>query len=885
MKRITIAFFGVTATSLGSLVATMIPQLGIHAGGTILPAAGVAGAAGMSAVLLLKRKRISFLLGVKGRQISSDSALSALLGIEWIEARGNTILAKARGSEKIVAHCYVKISQPPYLVEDLDINKKLYFLQSFTRFLASQDPTFEIIARLSKINADIYTKSIYKQIEDLRLSQSFEGQEGSPAAEYRLKYLERLAKRLSEGEGARDCYWLMHVMAEDKDKEEAVREVSANTKSLISSLEVSLGVKGKWLKDEESVRAMREFFRGSCIVRPRNSQPTLVWELAYFAPITRLGLPAADKILSGVYLGNSGSTPIFIDLQKYMGPHVLISGVTGSGKTYSLAVLLIRHHLQFGAKILILDATGQHAKWVRTHGGKVVDLRNVGINPFELGPETLTAKIQQTVDAFNVICEFDSINQRNAFAECITRAYKSNGFKIDDPTTWNNKAPTLLDIIDLLRADVSHASGVTKGTIESLLRRLDMMTGGAFGIFAKSTISFGDLIEGFTCLDLSGIASQRLQSLLSWSALQYLDSVMRIEGPRNKIELIVALEEIWKVGNEETGIPVKLAKEARKYGWALFSTVQDPLRDVAEPVLTNAGTIILHRTDNPRYLQYWKKRFELTDNEISRLRHLPAGEALVKISLDERPFFVKVDAEELQNDSNLILQNEQENIQPTLEKADSNRGDQAAYSDQMEEMVMGSISNKVMPITELLQELKLNKYQLSKIQGSLVKKGKVKIIRLPTLELKGRRPIALVSAEAVAQAGRKGGIAHRYAIDLLADKLQKLGKIVQKEFPIENGRAIDLVVDGEIAIEIETGKSDIVSNIKKLQDSSFSRKIIVCIDKSLKEELSKQNFVGIEIIRFSQTVQAIQESVSSPAGRPISTSIVTNKPNDVVPAK
>jgi hypothetical protein len=44
---------------------------------------------------------------------------------------------------------------------------------------------------------------------------------------------------------------------------------------------------------------------------------------------------------------------------------------------------------------------------------------------------------------------------------------------------------------------------------------------------------------------------------------------------------------------------------------------------------------------------------------------------------------------------------------------------------------------------------------------------------------------------------------------------------VEEEYPIGNGETVDLVIGKNVAVEIETGKSDAIRNIRKCLDVGF----------------------------------------------------------------
>src|SRR5438093_4567965 len=185
-------------------------------------------------------------------------------------------------------------------------------------------------------------------------------------------------------------------------------------------------------------------------------------------------------------------------------------------------------------------------------------------------------------------------------------------------------------------------------TVMTLIDRLQVLASGPFGIFGKSTVSIASLTQGFTCIDLSKITSISLKDMVSWTMLQNIDSRMRVDGVQEHLRLIIALDEAWKLCRSESSLPVTIIKEGRKFGYSLWVASQDATADLAESILANAGTVVMFRTQHPKYLNFFKSAYGLNEQELSRVQNLSVGEALVKLGDDPRPFFVKVEMEEIE---------------------------------------------------------------------------------------------------------------------------------------------------------------------------------------------------------------------------------------------
>src|SRR5947209_4554526 len=394
---------------------------------------------------------------------------------------------------------------------------------------------------------------------------------------------------------------------------------------------------------------VKEFFRASSVVSPSKTFRVLTWDLAYLVPLTRPRLPPFEKMLAGVYIGRTyGGMPACLNINSYSNPHGCTLGASGAGKSTFIKAFLVRTRDLLQIPVIIIDYAGEYRDWVLSRNGTVIDFSKDTINPFELGLATLADRIRQVVDSFDHNCDFRTVNQKNAFAWYVARAYGDKGFKPMEKETWKGEPPTIQDIILLMEQDVDHLKPMKQVTVLSLIDRLQAVASGAFGIFGKSTVSINALSQGFTCVDLSKITSSSLKDMIAWTILQNLESEMRVHGIQDEVKLIVALDEAWKLCRREDSLPVVLCKEGRKHGLSLWTSSQD-VPDLSESILANAGTAVIFRTQHPKYLNFFKSAYGLNEQEISRVQNLSVGEALVKLSDDPRPFFVKVEMEEIED--------------------------------------------------------------------------------------------------------------------------------------------------------------------------------------------------------------------------------------------
>src|SRR3989442_2161024 len=740
MVSIKILFLAVAVATISLLLGQVRMSSAVN--GYVAVTIGVTAACvGSTSIVFLERRRRGFYAYVKNQTVGT-SQIPGLLGIRNLKIKDDYVCVQDENG-RLVVHAYIRIRDIPFLIDDLDQNRRSLLIGNFVRLLGTLGFTFEIIPRIIPISSEAFLKSVGKQIEDQKLVASSEGALVNPARQARIQRLQRIYDRMAKGERAKDIGFLAHVMVDGHNETQLLSELETNVKTLISALESTLGIKAERLRGYDMYRTVTEFFRASSIVIPSKTFRVLTFDIAYLIPLTRPKLPPVEKILNGVYVGRTyGGMPVCLDLNSYSNPHGCSVGASGAGKSTFIKTFLTRCHDLEQIPVMIVDYAGEYKDWVLSRNGTVVDFSKDTINPFELGSATLADRIRQVVDSFDHNCDFKTINQRNAFTFYVTRAYKEKGFKPTDRETWKGEPPTVQDIIRLMEQDLDHLKPMKQVTVLTLVDRLEAVASGSFGIFGNSTVSINALTRGFTCIDLSKVTSSSLKDMIAWTVLQYIDSAMRVDGTQSRVRLIIAIDEAWKLCRSEAGLPVAIVKEGRKFGYALLVSSQDATADLAESILANAGTTVIFRTQHPKYLNFFKSAYGLNEQEISRVQNLSVGEALFKLSDDPRPFFVKIEMEEIEPEQAISTEKPIPPDNPSQILASSEQTEQAlidlasdkdGLSDVERSILELAAEDRILTISELYLRLGISDYQANKSKNAIVEKGFVTPARLPRL--------------------------------------------------------------------------------------------------------------------------------------------------------
>jgi hypothetical protein len=97
------------------------------------------------------------------------------------------------------------------------------------------------------------------------------------------------------------------------------------------------------------------------------------------------------------------------------------------------------------------------------------------------------------------------------------------------------------------------------------------------------------------------------------------------------------------------------------------------------------------------------------------------------------------------------------------------------------------------------------------------------------------------------ESDRLGGPEHRYWKQRIAEHLRSLGYEVTVEAPLGGGKTVDLLAmrnGRRIAIEIETGKSDVAANVGKCLEAGMNPIFVVATTLRARGELLR--VVGIQ---------------------------------------
>jgi DNA helicase HerA-like ATPase len=312
--------------------------------------------------------------------------------------------------------------------------------------------------------------------------------------------------------------------------------------------------------------------------------------------------------------------------------HVLVAGVTGSGKSNTIFRLLREAHRR-GVGFLVLEPAkaeyralmGDPAVGSEIHVFTPGDERfaPLRINPFEV-PRGIT--VMQHVDllrsvfgaSFGMWSPLPQILER-----CLHEIYEDLGWSLaenanarlseeDDPAAAFPTLSELVTKVEDVLPTLGYDEKVTGDMQAALVTRLDGLRRGGKGrmLDVRRSIPMSDLLTAPTILELEWMGDDDDKAFLMALLLVRLYEHRRAEGERDELLHLLVIEEAHRLlsatagrRSEEEADPrgkaaeafSQLLSEIRAYGQGVVIADQVPVRLIPD-VLKNTGLKIAHRT-------------------------------------------------------------------------------------------------------------------------------------------------------------------------------------------------------------------------------------------------------------------------------------------------
>ncbi len=347
---------------------------------------------------------------------------------------------------------------------------------------------------------------------------------------------------------------------------------------------------------------------------------------------------------NGIFVGKTKvlGVPFYWTFKRTSNPHIVIVGITGSGKSYFVKTFLMRASLVWETNAIIIDWAGEYKEWVKQTGGQVISLgKGSYLNLLDLGGMKPNSRIKQIMSSLKILTDVGNYPEQYRLTEqAIEKAYLNAGFKLSEFKQIDGlgnalKPPTLKEVQKILEDLLEEGTYPFPAELENAIYKIKKFTREGEDFFARqSTIDLEILNKrGLIDLDLSGLPDETFRALAALSILQFLKEKMRFEGwEKSKgLKTLVVLDEAWKISQDENSDVVMIVREGRKYQFGLIVASQNPT-DICEPIFSNVGTTFVLRIKFEKYLTYLQNTLNFSDYIRSEIAKLGVGQCAVNMA-------------------------------------------------------------------------------------------------------------------------------------------------------------------------------------------------------------------------------------------------------------
>ncbi|WP_456466882.1 ATP-binding protein [Methanopyrus sp.] len=380
-------------------------------------------------------------------------------------------------------------------------------------------------------------------------------------------------------------------------------------------------------------------------------------------PVYKLPEPELEDLFSSgeLYVGRlkDSRARIFLRLNELLTLHCAVLGMTGSGKSYTVGVL-IEEVVERGVPVVVIDPHGEYTS-LREPSPDRERLERWGLEPKGLDDVVVFApEGSDGVRDYSITIDTTKLGQEDfevLAPELAKRRAAPNvlGQVLKELRRRRNeegKKYSLEDVVELLErhAERARAAGdmAEYQAARAAIRDLKPLL--RYGIF--KTQESPDLKrhvrpERVLVLNLRGVPDRAQQIVVT----HFLRRLFDLRSKDRIPPVFVVLEEAHNfapAGEERTTSKTSLsvirdfAREGRKFMAGLCVVSQRPGR-VDTTVLSQCNTMIILRTANPDDLENIRKSGEgITKEALERIKGLPTGTAFITGSAINIPAFVDI---------------------------------------------------------------------------------------------------------------------------------------------------------------------------------------------------------------------------------------------------
>jgi hypothetical protein len=586
------------------------------------------------------------------------------------------------------------------------------------------------------------------------------------------------------------------------------------------------------------------------------------------------------EIPIGQVLYNDKKLHTFSLRKNELSQHIAIFGRSGSGKTNTVRTIL-RALIQQKIPFLIFDWKKDYSQMdfqqtfpnTSNNDFLVLPIGKPHANSLRINP--LIPPQNTPLDVWSKkLCEtlthaylggpgFESI-----FLKAIDHCYKEyNTYET------NTSYPTFLDVKEYIES-MSY-TGREALWMQSVMRTISSICYGGMNqtINHLKPMDINELLTKNVILEMEGISNNDktflIETILLWIHHHKLE-----HPPNNNTENIIIIEEahhlLRKNINEEETLIENSIREMRSLGIGIIIVDQMPSL-ISKVALANTYCTIALNVKTGQDVHTLSQAMLLDDEQKEILGTLPVGQAIIKLQdRHTQPFHTQIphintgkqriihyqpppqDSNGLSNIPQQQNKNKTTTPTPTRPPPQINKekNNTKNTTTPENELLKDIAKNPTDPITTRYKRLNLSIRKGNNTKNQLIKQGLITPttitsqnawIRLFTITTKGKQQLTNLNITTPSPA--EGSLEHQYWKQKITEHYTNLGYQTEQEHK-EKNHTVDIIAtkeDENIAIEIETGKSNYAQNIiNNLANKKHTTILILCTNKHIKNRITNE---------------------------------------------
>ena len=579
------------------------------------------------------------------------------------------------------------------------------------------------------------------------------------------------------------------------------------------------------------------------------------------------------------YLGKS-FFPFHLKL-KDINRHVGIFGSTGSGKT-TFAKNLIRKLHKRNIPFLVFDWEKSYRNLIREFPDVQVLTVGSDINPLFLNFLCVPPGIKHEEYIKSVIAIISEDYIGGIGADTMLLNYMEMAYReTRDPFFDDLKQIVTREINKDMgkRGRLSGRSGLWK---ESVSRQIAFLSRGAAGdvVNPKKHYPLEELFKKPIVLEFGNLKSPYdrkffIHVVLNWLSIYNQHCGIQAEH----LKQVMIFEEFHNIAmkGKEDNMVSTLFRESRKYGIGLIAIDQTP-SEIPNSIFANMNVKVSFALGTSRDIASMGKAMNLDTYKSKYLGMLKTGQAMINVKQRHYDTFL-IRAPFIKQEENIRDEELREKMkkfagrirvkEPDIEfmsiSQTPQRSENTSPLEPLEKVLLSNIIERPLDgVDERTKRLGIHPSTVSDLHTSLSQRGLIKTVNVDKKKLfeiteQGKKMAQMLGIR-IPVKHTKGGIEHNYWVHQTAQFLKK------HEFqPVCEVKGIDIVdTQAGIAIEIETGKSDLLSNLLKLKKSRYSKCFMLATTKAVEIKIKSQSidFPSIQVFFIKDFLKLTRDQLT-----------------------